>query len=223
MKRSFVFLLTLVMFLSCVSCSSVKNPPERNFQGNEINNDKSPTSMASEEMDETEIAQQAYNLINRAEFLCTSGMRVVSAAWHFGIWDAPECDTDSVMERLSAQIGFDLSFVVENAGYTADELINGDGNFDGWEFCLMSAENCLSAVGTYTSANETLDTAKDLIRKLSDDYANLQYLKDYYTKVAAYVSFFENVYGSYNDLVETITEHESKIQTAKEPLLFDFG
>lgn len=128
-----------------------------------------------------------------------------------------------MIERLSAQIGFDVSFIEENGGYTADKLVNGDGDFGGWEFCLMTAENCLSAVGAYTSVNETLDVARDLIRELSDDYANYQYLKDYYTKVAAYAAYFENVSGSYNDMVETVDKYESNIQTAKEPLLFDFG
>lgn len=223
MKRFFVLLLALMLILGCAACSSAQNPPAENSQGNEIKDTESSANMEPEEIDETEIAQQAYDLIDSAESLCKSGMGVISAAWYFGIWDAPECDTDSVIECLSAQIGFDVSFIEENGGYRADELVNGDGNFDGWEFCLMTAENCLSAAGAYTSVNETLDAARDLIRELSDDYENRQYLKDYYTKVAAYVSYFEDVSGSYNDLTEAITEHESKIQTAKEPLLFDFG
>lgn len=223
MKRFFVFLLILMLILGCVACSSDQNPPVGNSQGNEIKEIESPSNMEPEKIDETEIAQQAYDLIDSAESLCKSGMGVISAAWYFGIWDAPECDTDSVIEYLSVQIGFDVSFIEENSDYTADELVNGDGNFDGWEFCLMTAENCLSAAGAYTSVNETLDAARDLIRELPDNYANRQYLKDYYAKVTAYASYFENVSGSYNDLTEVITEHENKIQTAKEPLLFDFG
>ena len=223
MKRFFVFLLILMLILGCVACSSDQNPPVGNSQGNEIKDIESPSNMESEKIDEAEIAQQAYDLIDSAESLCKSGMGVISAAWYFGIWDAPECDTDSVIECLSVQIGFDVSFIEENSDYTADELVNGDGNFDGWEFCLMTAENCLSAAGAYTSVNETLDAARDLIRELPDNYANRQYLKDYYAKVTAYASYFENVSGSYNDLTEVITEHENKIQTAKEPLLFDFG
>lgn len=223
MKRFFVFLLILMLILGCVACSSDQNPPVGNSQGNEIKEIESPSNMEPEKIDETEIAQQAYDLIDSAESLCKSGMGVISAAWYFGIWDAPECDTDSVIEYLSVQIGFDVSFIEGNSDYTADELVNGDGIFNGWEFCLMTAENCLSAAGAYTSVNETLDAARDLIRELPDNYANRQYLKDYYAKVTAYASYFENVSGSYNDLTEVITEHENKIQTAKEPLLFDFG
>lgn len=116
-----------------------------------------------------------------------------------------------------------ISFIEENGGYTADELINGDGNFDGWELCLMTAENCLSAIGAYTSVDEALVAARVLIREIPDDYVNCQYLKDYFTKVAAYAEYFENVSGSYNDLTEAVTEYENRIRTAKEPLLFDFG
>ncbi len=223
MKRFSVFILTMMLVFGCVACTSVQNLPVGNSQGIGIEDTEDSASTEPEKIDEAELAQQAYDLIDNAESLCKSGMGVISAAWHFGIWDAPECDADSVMERLSSQIGFDVSFIEKNGGYSADELVNGDGNFDGWELCLMTAENCVSAAGAYTSVSEALDTARDLIRQIPDDYVNYQYLKDYYTKVAAYVAYFENVSGSYNDLTEAITEYESKIHTAKEPLLFDFG
>lgn len=223
MKRFSVFMLTMMLVFGCVACTFVQNLPAGNSQGVGIEDTEGSTSEETEKIDETELAQQAYDLIDNAESICKSGMGIISAAWHFGIWDAPECDTDLVMERLSTQIGFDVSFIEENGGCSADELVNGDRNSDGWEFCLMTAENCVSAAGAYTSVNEALDAARDLIRQISDDYVNYQYLKDYYTKVAAYVAYFENVSGSYNDLTEAITEYESQIQTAKELLLFDFG
>lgn len=72
------------------------------------------------------------------------------------------------------------------------------------------------------SVNEALDAAKNIIRELPDDYMYYQNLRDYYTKVAAYASFFENISGSYNDLIDAIAEFEKDIQSVKEPLLFDF-
>lgn len=223
MKLFSVFMLSMMLVFGCVACTSVQNLPAGNSQGVGIEDIEGSTSTAPEKIDEAELAQQAYDLIDSAECICKSGMGVISAAWHFGIWDAPGCDADSVVECLSAQIGFDVSFIEENGGCSADELVNGDGNFDGWEFCLTTAENCMSAAGAYASVNEVLDTARDLIRQIPDDYVNYKYLKDYYAKVAAYVAYFENVSGSYNDLTEAITEYESQIQTAKELLLFDFG
>ena len=223
MKYFSVLLLTTMLLFSCASCSYIQSSPVDNSQGDGIKNTGGSADVKPEKIDETEIAQQAYDLIDSAESLCKSGMGIISAAWHFGIWDAPECDTDSVVERLSVKIGFDVSFVEKNGGYTADELVNGDGDFEGWEICLITAENCLSAASAYTSVNEALEVARGLIREIPNGYANYQYLKDYYTKVAAYAAYFENVSGSYNDLTEAIAEYESKIQTAKEPLLFDFG
>lgn len=223
MKRFAASLLAMMVVFSCAACSDVQRPSGEKLYGSETESIKSSISAELEEIDETEIAQKAYDLIDNAEALCKDGMEIISSAWHFGIWNAPECGTDTVLEQLSAQIGFDISFIEENGGYTAYELVNGDGNLDGWEFCLMTAENCLSAAGAYSFVNETLDDARDLIRKLPDDYVNCRYLKDYYTKVAAYAAYFENVSGSYNDLIEAIDRYESNIQTAKEPLLFDFG
>lgn len=223
MKHFSLFLLTLILIFCCVACSTDQNSTTKNSHGSGTKSTKSSASEKPEKMDEAEMAQQAYNLIDSAESLCKSGMGIISSAWHFGIWDAPGCETNVVMERLSAQIGFDVSFIEENGGYTADELVHGNGDFGGWEFCLMTAENCLSAIEAYTSVNKALDAARDLIREIPDDYANYQYLKDYYTKVAAYAAYFENVSGSYNDLLDAIANYESSIQKSKEPLLFEFG
>lgn len=229
MRRFSAFLLTTALIFSCVACSVTPNPPMEDSREASNNNieaateDVQPEEIDEPEIDNSEIAQLAYDLIENAESLCKSGMGIIAAAWHFGIWDAPKCETDAVIEKLSAQIGFDVPFIEENGGYTASELVNGDGNFDGWEFCLMTAENCLSAAGTYTSVNEALDTARELIREIPENDSNYQSLKDYYTKVAAYAAYFENVSGSYNDLTEAITEYEKNIQEVKESLLFDFG
>lgn len=233
MKRFSAFLLTTVLIFNCTACSDTQNLPiEASHEASSDNSeaaaniDNTETAAENADIDPEEInetAQLAYDLIACAESLCKSGMEVISSAWHFGIWDAPDCESSTVIEKLSAQIGFEVSFIEENGNYTADELINGNGNFGGWEFCLMTAENCLSAAGTYTSVNEALDMARDLIREIPNDYANYQNLKNYYTKVAAYAAYFENVSGSYNDLIEAIDKYEKDIQTAKEPLLFDFG
>lgn len=232
MKRFSVFLLTTVLIFNCAACSVTQNSTmdysheagddNTETAAENINNaDTTTENINSQKINET--AQLSYDLIECAESLCKSGMGIISSAWHFGIWDAPECETSTVIEKLSAQIGFEVSFIEENGNYTADELINGDGNFGGWEFCLMTAENCLSASGTYTSVNEALDAARDLIREIPDDYENYQNLKEYYTKVASYAAYFENVTGSYNDLIEAITEYEDDIKAAKAPLLFDLS
>lgn len=242
MKRFSALLLATMLIWGCTACSNarnspigtspIENPPTKASHETSSDNSKveaeniDNTETTAEDTDPEEInerAQRAYDLIESAESLCKSGMGIISSAWHLGIWDAPECETSTVIEKLSAQIGFEVSFIEENGNYTADELVNGDGNFGGWEFCLMTAENCLSASGTYTSVNDALDAARDLIREIPEDYANYQSLKDYYTKVAAYAAYFENVSGSYNDLTEAINKYEKDIQEAKEPLLFDFG
>ena len=209
MKRMTGVLLASVLVLGCAACVSPQSPP--------------PAEPRDEEPTAAEIAQQAYDCLENAESLCKSGMDIIDAAWHFGIWDAPECGADAVMEQLSQQTGFDVSFLEQNGGYTADELANGDGTLAGWEYCLTATENCLSASGTYAAVDEALNTAQELIRGLPADDPNFQSLKDYYTEVAAYAAYFENVSGSYNDLTAAITQYERDIQTAKKPLLFDFG
>lgn len=168
-------------------------------------------------------AKLAYDLINEVETLCKNGMNAISAAWHFGIWDATNCSPDTVVSQLSAQIGYDFAFVVENCGCSAEELINGDGNFDGWEFCLTAAENCISQAGIHDTVKDSLNTARELIQSVPTDHTNYQDLKNYYTKVAAYASYFSDINGSYQDIIAGMSSHELSIQLAKEPLLFDLG
>ena len=164
MKRLLLFVLTITLTFCFTACAAIENVS----LGESHESGKSNT----ETIDFTETAQQAYDLVEDAESLCKSGMSIISAAWHFGIWDAPECGVDIVMERLSTQIGFEVSFVEENGGYTADKLVNGDGTYNGWEFCLMTAENCLSSIGVYDSISESLDTARNMIREFPDDYTH---------------------------------------------------
>ncbi|MDY3281991.1 hypothetical protein [Dysosmobacter sp.] len=209
MKRLTAALLASALVLGCAACAAPQSPP--------------PAEPREEEPTAAEIARQAYDCIESAETLCKSGMIIIDAAWHFGIWDAPECGADAVMEQLSRQTGFDVSFLEQNGGCTADELANGDETFDGWEYCVTAAENCLAAYGTYDALDQAMNTAQELIRELPADDLNSRSLKDYYTEVAAYAAYFEDVTGSYNDLTAAITRYESDIQAVKKPLLFDFG
>ena len=214
MKRLLVFVLTISLIFCFTACVAIEGAtPGESPESGKSNTETIKKTEEPETIDYTEIAQQAYDSIEDAESLCKAGMSIISAAWHFGIWDAPECGVDIVTERLSAQIGFEVSFIEENGGYTADELINGDGTYDGWEFCLMTAEKCLYAIEAYDSVNEALDAARNMIRELPDDYTHYQNLRNYYTKVAAYASYFENISGSYNDLIEAITLSFTDVQS----------
>lgn len=206
MKQLLYLFFAAALLLSCTACKA--EVPE-------------PTP---EPIDDTELAQNAYGLIEDAEQLCITGMDTVSFAWYFGIYDAPSCTVETIVDRLSGQIGFSTDFILENGRYTPEELINGDEDFPAWEFCLMTAEHCLQAAGYYDIVDEDLSAAKDIIKSISEDYANAQELKNYYTKVAAYAAFFKDIGSiSYKDLQELTTNYENEIKMVKEPLLFDLG
>lgn len=221
MKYFLGILMVSTLLFTCTACSGgLKRLVDGSYESGGIR--ATEESSEPETVGEDEIAQYAYDCIDAAETLCKGGMNTVSAAWYFGIWDAPECEADTVIDRLAARMGFETSFVETNCTYAPSELINGDGNLTGWECCLVTAENCLYAQGIYTSIDEGLKTAKDLMRQLPEDYDNYQNLKNYYTQVAAYAARFEDMSGSYNDLTADITDYEDKIRSAKEPLLFDY-
>ena len=120
-------------------------------------------------------------------------------------------------------MGVERSFLEENGGYAAEDFLNGDGTYDGWQFCLWATENCYAAIGYYEGLDSAMETAQDVIKSLPEGYEYRQALKDYYTKTAAYVAYFEDVSGSYNSSGDTVVEYENAIEAAKEGLLFDFG
>lgn len=132
-------------------------------------------------------------------------------------------DADTVLDGLASRMGVERSFLEENGGYTAEDFLNGDGTYDGWQFCLWATENCYAAAEIYDTLDAALDAAKAAIQQLPEDHKSYQALKDYYTKAAAYAAYFEDVTGSYNSSGDSVAAYESAIEAAKEGLLFDFG
>lgn len=200
MKKLFTFILATILLIFSTACGQ-------------------NTSSISQD----EVAQSAYDCIEAAELLCKTGMEIISTAWHFGIWDTPECNTANILDKLAVQIGFEAAYIEQNGGYSVGQLVNGDNDFPAWEYCLWTAENCLIAADVYTSLEEALETAQTLLKSLTEKYEHHQDLKDYYTKVAVYAEYFKKVTGSYNDMTAAVLKYEEDIQKAKEPLLFDFG
>lgn len=191
-------------------------------------------SGGSQAMSEEELAQHAYDLLEAAETICGQGMQSYRSVWQYGIEIGVEQesavllgesgpDADTVLDGLASRMGVERSFLEENGGYTAEDFLHGDGTYDGWQFCLWATENCYAAIGYYEGLDSAMETAQDIIKSLPEGYEHRQALKDYYTKVAAYAAYFEDVTGSYNSSGDSVAAYESAIETAKEGLLFDFG
>ncbi len=110
MNRLLVFVLTITLTFCFTACAMIEDAsPGESHESGKSNTETIEETKEPEKTDYTETAQQAYDLVEDAESLCKSGMSIISVAWHFGIWDAPECAADIVTERLSAQIGFEFS------------------------------------------------------------------------------------------------------------------
>lgn len=84
MRHVTTFLLAMTLIFSCTACSDVQNAPSGNSHGSETENVENSAIVEPEKINEAEIAQQAYDLIDSAESLCKSGMGIISSAWHLG-------------------------------------------------------------------------------------------------------------------------------------------
>lgn len=206
MKKIITLLLCIILTCSCFGCGDITV------------SDQAGTIVSTEEL-----AQAAYDLIEYSEEVSSAGIQILSAAWHFGIYDAPECSTDTVIDKLAGKTGLEADYIKENGGYTAKELIKGTEDFEGWEFCLWATENCLTSLEIYENLETALNEAKQYIKDLPETYSSLEPLKEYYKKVFSYATLFQDTTGlSYNELQEKIPKYEEDIRTAKEELLFDF-
>ena len=149
-------------------------------------------SSGSQAVSTEELAQHAYDLLEAVETACREGMRCYRSVWQYGIEIGVEqesaallgesgSDADTVMDGLASRMGVERSFLEENGGYAAEDFLNGDGTYDGWQFCLWATENCYAAIGYYEGLDSAMETAQDGIKSLPEGYEYRQALQDYYT------------------------------------------
>ncbi len=173
----------------------------------------------AQETNDAASAQKAYELLEQAEEICINGMDDIYNAWRFGIYEADDCYTSTIFYKLSLETSFSSSELEENGGFSASSLVSGDDN---WQYCLWAVKNCLKNRGDFDEVDRLLAESKIAIQSISSDYEYYSAFKEYYAKVASYAEFFKETTGSFNQLVDTISDYENDIRTAKEIFKFDF-
>ena len=180
-----------------------------------------------EELKKKEIfdnAKKAFEKIYEVEKYCIGGMDDIYGAWYFGIYDADDYYSSTVMDALAKETPNltknDLEKGWKALGYSTKALLTYD-----WNYCLYTVESAQKEKGIYKNIDNNLTEAKSIMQKLTDEYNDYEYypkLKDYYSKVASYADFFKNPTGSFNQLADTINDYENNIRTYRSDLEFLF-
>lgn len=168
-------------------------------------------------------AKLAYEKLNEVAALCIVGMDDIYGAWYFGIYDADEWDSSSVLIMLSAETPSftddELQVALKELGISAYSLTTS------WESCVYVVEIAHVQAGTYDKIITLLAETQAIMQELTDKYEDYTYypkLKEYYAKVSSYAEFFESPTGSFNQLADTINDYENTIRTYQTDVGFLF-
>jgi len=168
-------------------------------------------------------AKLAYEKLNNVAALCTTGMDDIYGAWYFGIYDADEWDSSSVLIMLSMETPSftdnELQAALKELGISAYSLTSS------WEGCVYVVEMAHVQAGTYEKIKTLLEETHTIMQELTDKYGDYNYypkLKEYYAKVSSYAEFFESPTGSFNQLANTINDYENTIRTYQTDVGFLF-
>jgi len=187
--------------------------------------------------------KQAFEIANGAyEKLCTASdstitvMTDIYEAWRFGIHDADDSTVSTVIDDLSKHTSVsknDLEAGVASFAKQFDStektllyaMVNGSGDVQSWQWCLMVMEEAYKINGTYDNIRTNIEEANTALKTMTteyDDYKHYPTLKEFYSKVSSYFDFAENPSGSFNQLVDTKNDYENSIRTYRSDLDFIF-
>ena len=95
-----------------------------------------------------------------------------------------------------------------------------------WQNAVFAVEMALDTRGDYDTVKQKMSEAQSILQELTttyDDYTYYPKLKDYYSAVDSYVSFFLSPTGSFNQLADTINNYENSIRTYQSDVGFLFN
>lgn len=118
-----------------------------------------------------------------------------------------------VMAKSMDQDWFELSeeekqSLVENAdlwfSYMKDDLFS---------FCVLVVTGAYKANGKVEEAQDALDTAKEQMKELSENYSDYEHypnLKGYYTATSSFFDFCQDPSGSFEQVKDTVNDYKNE-------------
>ena len=168
-------------------------------------------------------AKEAYEQLKDVASLCVTGMDAIYGAWYFGIYEADDTYSSSFFYTMSLDVPGFTSTELEDAANAlgiSSTLASAD-----WNYCLWIVEEAISARGDYNTITTNMENASKILQSLTDEYDDYTYypkLKEYYSAVDSYVTFFVSPTGSFNQLADTINNYENNIRTLESDVGFLF-
>lgn len=160
----------------------------------------------------------------------------IYGAWHAGIYHVDEI-LDGGTAYLATELSLGENELREGIGYVLTDMTgedwftlsdedrttiieNADYIFaamedDMFSFCVQVVVGAYTTNGKIDEARNALDTAKALMKELSENYSDYEHypsLKGYYTSTSAFFDFCLNPTGSFSQVKDTINKYENEIR-----------
>jgi hypothetical protein len=208
MKKFTALFLVLVMCFSMVAC-----------------NDESESEETADKETAFDVAKEAYDKIAVAYEITEKFGSDVYEAWRLGIYEDDEILDDGVGHLASelslseSEIIAGVALVLADEGEEPETLTKSTANFyfnlfeeDLFSFCVMVVSEAYEANGKITEAQNALDSAKNLMKKMSEKYSDYEHypnLKEYYTTTKSFFAFCQDPTGSFEQIKTTINDYKN--------------
>ena len=210
MKKIILLFLVLAICFSAVACNGES--------GNNAPNKETAF----------DIAKEAYAKIDIAYKITDKFGSDIYEAWRLGIYEKDEILNDGV-GYLSSELSLSESEIIAGValfladdGEEPESLTKTKANFyfkyledNLFSFCLATVSSAYEANGTAAEAQNALNSAKDLMKKMSEKYSDYEHypnLKEYYTTTKAFFAFCQEPTGSFEQVKITINDYRNEVR-----------
>jgi hypothetical protein len=212
MKKAFSLILALIMCLSFAAC------------GGGI--DKEAAFVDSKD---------AFDHITTAYLATNEFSQDIYEAWYLGVNSRKDYDTDSELADFASEMHIELEHIqqavanlwgkssYEKGDWASLPYLYNNSYFSAWISVISEAYKCS---GKADEIREDLVAAKDLMKKLSDQYSDYEHypvLKEYFTNTLSFFDFCCNPEGSFEQVKTTFNDYRNNAREYFFDLNYVFG
>ena len=216
MKKIFALLLVTIITLSFVACGVKPTNKETAF----------------------DVAKEAYDKVDVAYEITDKFGSDIYEAWRLGIYNDDEILADGVgylaseLSLSESEIIAGVALVMADEGEEPETLTKSEANYifkymksNLFSFCVMVVSSAYKANGKADEAQSALDSAKDLMKKMSEKYSDYEHypkLKEYYTTTKSFFAFCKYSNGSFEQVKTTINNYRNDARNCVSDLDYIF-
>ena len=185
-----------------------------------------------------DVAKDAYGKIEAAYAITEQFGSDVYEAWRIGIYDVDELMSNGV-GHLASELSLSeddivkgIALVLTDDGREPIQLTKSRANLyfrfyedSMFSFCVLIVANAYEANGKSAEAQGNLDSAKELMKRMSEKYSDYEHypnLKKYFTTTKSFFAFCQDPTGSFEQVKDTINDYKNDAREYRSDLDYIF-